>query len=64
MNKQVITQFLIKVFRKGSLKGATPDEAFFVKRDCTTMTQNDIDDRRVSLDFYFNSPLNRKCGGC
>ena len=53
MNKQVITQFITKVCRDAAQKGATPDEAFFVKRDCTTMTQNDIDIGRVSLDFFF-----------
>jgi hypothetical protein len=41
--KQTITAFLTTVWRTGALMGTTPDEAFFVKVDRTTMTQNDID---------------------
>ena len=45
--KQTITAFLITVWRTGALMGATPEEAFFVKVDRTTMTQNDIDNGRL-----------------
>jgi phage tail sheath protein FI len=38
-----IKQFLTQVWRDGALMGTTPEEAFFVKCDRTTMTQNDID---------------------
>lgn len=41
--KQTITAFLVTVWRTGALMGTTPEEAFFVKVDRTTMTQNDID---------------------
>ena len=41
--KQTITAFLVPVWRSGALMGTTPEEAFFVKVDRTTMTQNDID---------------------
>ena len=41
--KQTITAFLVPVWRTGALMGTTPEEAFFVKVDRTTMTQNDID---------------------
>ncbi len=45
--KRVITAFLTQVWRDGALMGRTPEEAFFVKCDRTTMTQNDIDNGRL-----------------
>ena len=45
--KQSITQFLTTVWRDGALMGLTPGEAFFVKCDRTTMTQDDIDNGRL-----------------
>ena len=45
--KQSITQFLTTIWRSGALMGLTPDEAFFVKCDRTTMTQDDIDNGRL-----------------
>jgi phage tail sheath protein FI len=42
-----ITNFLITVWRSGALMGATLEEAFFVKCDRTTMTQDDIDNGRL-----------------
>ena len=45
--KQTITQFLTQVWRDGALMGNTPEEAFFVKCDRTTMTQNDLDNGRL-----------------
>lgn len=45
--KQSIVQFLTKVWKDGALMGSTPEEAFFVKCDRTTMTQNDIDNGRL-----------------
>ncbi|MGP8322632.1 MAG: phage tail sheath family protein [Methanosarcinaceae archaeon] len=45
--KQSVTQFLTTVWRDGALMGLTPDEAFFVKCDRTTMTQDDIDNGRL-----------------
>jgi hypothetical protein len=45
--KQTITQFLTTVWRDGALMGTTPNEAFFVKCDRTTMTQDDIDNGRL-----------------
>lgn len=38
-----VTNFLIRVWKSGALQGVTQDEAFFVKCDRTTMTQDDID---------------------
>lgn len=42
-----ITQFLTGVWRDGALMGTKPEEAFFVKCDRTTMTQDDIDNGRL-----------------
>ena len=45
--RQSISAFLTRVWRDGALQGATPEEAFFVKCDHTTMTQDDIDNGRL-----------------
>jgi phage tail sheath protein FI len=45
--KQTITQFLTRVWKDGALMGMTPEKAFFVKCDRTTMTQDDIDNDRL-----------------
>jgi len=45
--KQTITNFLTRVWKDGALMGTTPEEAFFVKCDRTTMTQDDIDKGRL-----------------
>ncbi len=45
--KQSITEFLYRVWKDGALMGSTPEEAFFVKCDRTTMTQDDIDNGRL-----------------
>lgn len=45
--RQTITNFLGSVWRSGALQGSKPDEAFFVKCDHSTMTQDDIDNGRL-----------------
>jgi phage tail sheath protein FI len=45
--KQTINQFLTTVWKDGALMGSTPEEAFFIKCDRTTMTQSDIDNGRL-----------------
>jgi hypothetical protein len=49
--KRVITAFLTQVWRDGALMGRTPEQAFYVKCDRTTMTQNDIDNGRLILQI-------------
>jgi phage tail sheath protein FI len=44
---QTIEAFLIGVWKTGALMGTTPKEAFFVRCDRTTMTQDDIDNGRL-----------------
>jgi phage tail sheath protein FI len=45
--RQTITNFLTTQWRDGALQGTVPAEAFFVKCDRTTMTQDDIDNGRL-----------------
>jgi len=45
--RRSVESFLLRVWRDGALMGLTPDEAFFVKCDRTTMTQDDIDNGRL-----------------
>ena len=47
--RRSVTNFLTAVWRDGALEGLTQDEAFFVKVDRTTMTQNDIDNGRLII---------------
>ncbi|ACK54634.1 phage tail sheath family protein [Thauera aminoaromatica] len=42
-----VEDFLFAEWRNGRLLGATPKEAFFVRCDRSTMTQNDIDNGRM-----------------
>jgi phage tail sheath protein FI len=45
--RQTVEDFLLVQWRDGALMGATPDEAYFVRCDRTTMTQNDLDNGRL-----------------
>jgi phage tail sheath protein FI len=42
-----ITNFLLTVWRNGALMGTTQDEAFFVRCDRTTISQDDLDNGRL-----------------
>jgi Bacteriophage tail sheath protein len=44
---QSISAFLTRVWRDGALMGTTPEEAFFVRCDRTTMTQDDLDNGKL-----------------
>jgi phage tail sheath protein FI len=44
-----VTDFLTNEWRSGKLQGTKPEEAFFVRCDNTTMTQNDIDNGRLVI---------------
>ncbi|MBX2796890.1 MAG: phage tail sheath subtilisin-like domain-containing protein [Myxococcales bacterium] len=44
---QTIDSFLYTEWRNGALLGASPKEAYFVRCDLTTMTQNDLDNGRM-----------------
>jgi uncharacterized protein len=45
--REQVSDFLTTLWRGSRLVGTTPDEAFFVKVDRTTMTQDDIDNGRL-----------------
>jgi phage tail sheath protein FI len=45
--RQTIEDFLLVVWRTGALMGTKPEEAYFVRCDRTTMTQNDLDNGRL-----------------
>jgi len=45
--RQTIADFLYNEWRNGALLGTTPEQAFFVKCDRSTMTQNDLDNGRL-----------------
>lgn len=45
--KRSLENFLTGVWRDGALVGSSPAEAYFVKIDRTTMTQDDIDNGRL-----------------
>jgi phage tail sheath protein FI len=47
--KQTLTEFLTTIWKTGALMGETPQKAFFVKCDRTTMTQEDIDNGRLTM---------------
>lgn len=42
-----VSDFLMNQWQSGKLQGAKPEEAFFVRCDRTTMTQNDLDNGRL-----------------
>ena len=46
-----ISSFLFAEWRSGALLGATPEEAFFVRCDRSTMTQADLDNGRLICEI-------------
>jgi hypothetical protein len=47
--RQSITNFLTTTWHTGALQGVRPEEAFFVKCDRTTMSQDDLDNGRLII---------------
>jgi len=45
--RSTIEDFLLVQWKSGALMGTKPDQAFFVRCDRTTMTQNDLDNGRL-----------------
>lgn len=45
--RQTISDFLLVTWRTGALMGTKPEEAYFVRCDRTTMSQNDLDNGRL-----------------
>lgn len=49
--RQTVSNFLTGVWEDGALMGTTPDDAFYVKCDRTTMTQNHIDNGQLICEI-------------
>jgi Bacteriophage tail sheath protein len=49
--RQTIEDFLLVVWRTGALMGTKPEEAYFVRCDRSTMTQNDLDNGRLICEI-------------
>ena len=49
--RRTVSNFLLAEWRSGALAGSKPDEAYFVKCDRTTMTQDDIDNGRLIIEI-------------
>jgi phage tail sheath protein FI len=47
--RQSIEAFLEQLFKEGALAGQTPDQAYFVKCDATTMTQVEIQNGQLNV---------------
>jgi phage tail sheath protein FI len=47
--REEIEAFFLRLWRAGVLSGNTPEEAFFVRCDRSTMTENDVENRRVNV---------------
>jgi len=45
--RRTVEDFLLVQWRNGALMGTKPEEAYFVRCDRTTMTQNDLDNGRL-----------------
>jgi len=45
--RRTIEDFLLVLWRDGALLGAKPEDAYFVRCDRSTMTQNDLDNGRL-----------------
>jgi uncharacterized protein len=45
--REAVAAFLMEQWRAGRLQGRTADEAFFVRCDRSTMTQQDLDEGRL-----------------
>ena len=48
--KAYVKEFLTQVWKEGKLMGVKPEEAYFMKCDRSTMTQNDIDAGRLIVE--------------
>ncbi len=49
--RRAVESFLFEQWRDGALAGSTVDEAYFVRCDRSTMTQNDLDEGRLIVEI-------------
>jgi uncharacterized protein len=52
-----IGSLLLSLWHAGALRGKTPDDAFSVRCDRSTMTQNDIDNGKVIVSVQFDPAI-------
>ena len=45
--RRTVENFLLNEWQRGSLLGTKPEQAYFVRCDRSTMTQNDLDNGRL-----------------
>lgn len=45
--RQAVDGFMLRLFQQGAFQGTSPEQAYFVRCDQTTMTQDDIDNGRL-----------------
>jgi len=47
--RQAVADLMLRLFQQGAFEGTSPEAAFFVRCDRTTMTQDDIDNGRLVI---------------
>jgi len=52
-----ISALLQRLYELGALRGATPEDAYDVRCDSSTMSQNDIDNGRLVVEVQFQASL-------
>ena len=52
--REALNSLLLGLYRTGALRGSTPDEAFQVRCDRTTFTQQDLDQGRIIAQVQFS----------
>jgi phage tail sheath protein FI len=59
--EESLNRLMFGLWQAGAFRGATPAEAFYVRCDRSTMTQNDIDNGRaiVLVQFDASFPIER-----
>ena len=45
--RQAVDDFMLRLFQQGAFQGTSPEDAYFVRCDRTTMTQDDINNGRL-----------------
>ena len=53
--RDTLSSLMLTLFEAGALRGTSPDEAFIVRCDQSTMTQADIDSGRVIAQIQFDA---------
>jgi phage tail sheath protein FI len=54
--RRSVADFMQNLFRQGAFQGITPDEAYFVRCDDSTITPEDIEQERINITVGF-APL-------